>query len=65
MEMRSLDEVLRLARELPAPERRKLVEELAKLEDEPLSREENEKAWADWVALGPQGPLEDDDSPWP
>ncbi len=34
--MPSLDEVLRLARELPAPERRKLVEELAKLDDEPL-----------------------------
>jgi Mg/Co/Ni transporter MgtE len=64
--MQSLDEVLRLARELPAPERRKLLEELEKLErEETLSTKETEKAWADWVAHGPQGPMQDDGSSWP
>jgi hypothetical protein len=64
--MRSLDEILRLARELPAAERRKLLEELVRLDrDEMLSREENDKAWADWITHGPQGPMEDDGSPWP
>jgi hypothetical protein len=64
MEMRSLDEVLRLARELPAPERRRLLEELEKLEDEALPAEDNEKLWAEWVARGPQGPIDSDES-WP
>jgi hypothetical protein len=63
--MRSLDELLRLARELSAPERRRLLEELEKLEEDSLSREDHEKAWAEWVDHGPQGPLEDDDSAWP
>jgi len=64
--MRSVDEILRLARELPAAERRRLLEELERLDrDEMLSREENDKAWADWIAHGPQGPMEDDGSPWP
>jgi hypothetical protein len=63
--MRSLDEILRLARELPAPERRRLLAELEKLDEESLPPAENEKAWAEWVARGPQGPIEDDESSWP
>jgi hypothetical protein len=62
--MRSLDEVLRLARELPAVERRRLLAELERLEDEALSSGENEEAWAAWVSQGPQGPIEGDES-WP
>jgi hypothetical protein len=63
--MRSLDEVLRLARELSAPERRRLLEEMEKLEEDSLARVDHEQAWAEWVDQRPQGPLEDDDSAWP
>jgi hypothetical protein len=62
--LRSLEEVLRLARELPAAERRRLLEELERLEDESLSHDDNENAWAAWVSQGPQGPIEGDES-WP
>ncbi len=63
--MRSLDEVLRLARALPVTERRRLLEELEKLEAEAPPPDDNEKAWAAWVALGPQGPIDDGDDSWP
>lgn len=64
--MRSLDEILRLARQLSPPERRKLLEALEKLEQERLlPPEEDQKAWAEWVARGPQGPIDDDGSAWP
>jgi hypothetical protein len=63
-EMRSLDELLRLARELSAVERRRLLVELEKLEDEALTPEENARAWAAWIAGGPQGPIDGDES-WP
>ena len=64
--MRSLDEILRLARQLSAPERRKLLDALEQLEqEERLPPEENENAWAEWIARGPQGPIDDDGSPWP
>ena len=36
--------------EPPASERRRLLEELEKLEEDRLSPDENEMAWADWVA---------------
>ena len=62
MKMRALDEVLRLARELTAPERRRLLEELERLEDESLAHDDHMKAWAEWVEHGPQCLLEDDDS---
>ena len=62
--MRSLDELLRLARELSAVERRLLLVELEKLELESPTREENDEAWAAWVAEGPQGPIDGDES-WP
>jgi hypothetical protein len=63
--MRSLDEILRLARELPAAERRKLVEELERLDEEPVDAVESGRAWAEWVDHGPQGPIDDDSAPWP
>jgi hypothetical protein len=33
-------------------------------DDRTLSPEEQQRAWDDWIAHGPQGPI-DDDSDWP
>lgn len=66
--MRTLDEILRLARELSAAERRRLVEALEGLDqDDVLTVDEQVQAWADWLARGPQGPIaeEDDEAAWP
>ena len=46
--------MLRLARQLTAPEWRQILEELERLDEDSLAREDHEKAWAEWAALGPQ-----------
>jgi hypothetical protein len=46
---------------LSAPQCRRLLEELEKLEDDALDREDHDKAWAEWVDHGPQGPIDSDE----
>lgn len=35
------------------------------LPERAISSDENARLWSDWVAKGPQGPLEEGDDAWP